>query len=705
MSGSKHFEKIAWSVTALMLVLTILFMNGASLGLEVMEHTMGYEERLFDKTRVHTIDIVMDDWDELIQNATSEEYYLATVVIDGQSYKNVGIRAKGNTSLSTVASLGSERYSFKIEFDHYDSSKSYYGLDKLSLNNLIQDSTMMKDYLTYTMMNEFGVNSSLCSYVYITVNGEDWGLYLAVEGVEDAFLERNYGADQGELYKPDSQSIGGGRGNGRDFDMDDFDFENMEFPGQIGDMEPLDGNALSGGGMPGAGMPAMGETSGEKNFDPSALFGAETENRENTGAFGTFDISGIFNQGGDVGFGGMGSSDVKLQYVDDELDSYSNIWNNAKTDITEEDQYRLIDSLKKLSDGEEIASVVDVEQVIRYFVVHNYVCNGDSYTGSMVHNYYLYEKEGQLAMIPWDYNLAFGTFQGGNAQSTVNTPIDSPVEGGNSSDRPMWNWILSDAEYTELYHEYFAEFLSSVDIQSIIDDAYELICDYVEKDPTAFYTYEEFEQGVKTLQQFCKLRSESILQQLANNETVTTQNYADASAINLSDMGSMGMGMGDAMANLGADRADRMDDAGQDDPFRMPQSGGLPMEQGGAPASDRTDGTMPTMPESGMETMPGGFDEMPLPQESGRNNEQNGSTDVEPSAIQSNPEQQRNKPAGGSSKEGRENDRMQMPAGGMLSSEGDIDGSGTSRSTLYLMAASAVVLALGFAIAKCYKRY
>lgn len=40
----------------------------------------------------------MDDWDDLIANAISEEYYAANVVIDGESYKNVGIRAKGNTS-------------------------------------------------------------------------------------------------------------------------------------------------------------------------------------------------------------------------------------------------------------------------------------------------------------------------------------------------------------------------------------------------------------------------------------------------------------------------------------------------------------------------------------------------------------------------------------------------------------------------------
>lgn len=530
MSGSKHFDRIAWAVTALVLVVTILFMNGGSLGLQAMTHIMGYENRLFDNTRVHTIDIVMDDWDELIENAMSEEYYAANAVIDGEPYKNIGIRAKGNTSLSTVASLDSERYSFKIEFDQYDSSITYHGLDKLSLNNLIQDSTMMKDYLTYTMMNEFGVAAPLCSFVYITVNGEDWGLYLAVEGVEESFLERNYGSDYGELYKPDSMSFGGGRGNGKDFDRDAFETrgESAEDTSQT---------------APQTDMPQMPDM---ENFNPAEqLEGQLPEN------FDASDLPEDFTpserpegEKGD-GFGfGMGSSDVKLQYIDDELDSYSNIWNNAKTEITEADQKRLIASLEKLSNGEEIASVVDIEQVIRYFVVHNYVCNDDSYTGMMVHNYYLYEKDGQMAMIPWDYNLAFGTFTASDADSTVNTPIDNPVSGGSGEDRPMWNWILSNESYTELYHQYFIEFLNAVDIQGIIDNAYNLIQSYVEKDPTAFYTDEEFETGVDTLQQFCSLRSQSISTQLETGETTENMGYTDASSISLTDMGAMNGGMG-----------------------------------------------------------------------------------------------------------------------------------------------------------------
>ncbi len=513
MSGSKHFDKIAWTATILILGITILFMNGGDLGLQAMAHTMGYETRLFDNTKVHTVDIVMDDWDGFIANATSEEYAAAAVVIDGEVYKNVGIRAKGNTSLSTVASLGSERYSFKIEFDHYDSSITYHGLDKLSLNNLIQDSTMMKDYLTYTMMNRFGVDSSLCSYVYITVNGEDWGLYLAVEGVEESFLERNYGSDHGELYKPDSMSFGGGRGNGKDFDMGDF--EKREDTGAPQLPEGIDASDMPKG-IDASDMP--------EDFDPSDKFAG--------GGNGRFSFGGS----------GMGSSDVKLQYIDDEPDSYSNIWNNAKTEITKADQERLIRSLKKLSDGEQIESVVDMEQVMRYFVVHNYVCNDDSYTGMMVHNYYLYEEDGQMAMIPWDYNLAFGTFQAADADSAVNTPIDNPVSGG-ASDRPMLNWIFESEEYVEQYHQLFTEFLNTVDIPKIIDDAYDLIASYVEKDPTAFYTDEAFENGVETLRKFCDLRSESISMQIESGETTEKMGYADASSISLSDMGTMdGMG-------------------------------------------------------------------------------------------------------------------------------------------------------------------
>ena len=494
MSTHKNIDKICVIVIVLSMILTIVFMNGSALGIQSSERSMGYETCLFDTSEVHTIDIIIDDWDSFISTAQSEQYSVCSVVIDGEAVKNVGIRGKGNTSLSNVSMMGSERYSFKIEFDHYDSSKSYHGLDKLSLNNIIQDNTYMKDYLVYQMMAEFGVDTPLCSYVYITVNGEDWGLYLAVEGVEEAFLQRNYGTDYGELYKPDSISMGGGIGNGMDFDISEFIGEDGSFSfdsmPSMDDMEDMM-DAFAGGEMP--------------------------------------DMSDMTDM-----MGGMSSSDVKLQYIDDDPDSYPNIFDNAKTNANKADQNRLIASLKQLSEYENLDEVVNVEQVLRYFVVHNFVVNDDSYTGSMVHNYYLYEEDGQLSMIPWDYNLAFGTFMGGNASSAVNEAIDEVLE-----DRPMQAWIFSDETYTQQYYALYAEMLETVDIQGIIEQAYELIAPYVEKDPTAFCTYEEFEAGVSALKQFCTLRSESVQLQLSGSEDTV-----DTGTLNLSDMGTMMSSMG-----------------------------------------------------------------------------------------------------------------------------------------------------------------
>ena len=515
MSTHKYVDKLCAAALVLCLLLTFGFMNGEALGIRPAASVMGYETRLFDTEQVHTIDIVMDDWDGFLETCENEEYAQCAVVIDGEAYQNTAIRAKGNTSLTMVSSMDSDRYSFKLEFDHYDSGRTYYGLDKLSLNNIIQDTTYMKDYLTYQMMGAFGVDAPLCSYVYITVNGQDWGLYLAVEGVEDGFLRRNYGSDSGELYKPDSMSFGGGRGNGREFDMKNvMDFsENGAFPSPP-EAQPFDSTQNT----------------------------SESER----------------HRGGGPG-GGMGSDDVKLRYIDDDPDSYSNIFQNAKTDITKADQARLIASLKALSEGESLEGVLDIDKVLRYFVVHNFVRNGDSYTGSMVHNYYLYEEEGRLSMIPWDYNLAYGTFQGGDAGSEVNAPIDTPVSGGDS--RPMVDWIFDSQEYTALYHQYFQEFLETVDTAGLIDTAAELIAPYVEKDPTRFYTYEEFETGVETLRTFCRLRAESIAGQLTGTIPSTEDGQAadasalvDASSITLSDMGTMdrgGFGGGERPSPLG----------------------------------------------------------------------------------------------------------------------------------------------------------
>ena len=81
----------------------------------------------------------------------------------------------------------------------------------------------------------------------------------------------------------------------------------------------------------------------------------------------------------------------------------------------------MIEALKTLSTGENLETAINVDEVLRYFTVQAFVMNWDSYLGHTGHNYFLYEEDGVLSILPWDYNLAFGTYALG-----MTDPIKDP---------------------------------------------------------------------------------------------------------------------------------------------------------------------------------------------------------------------------------------------------------------------------------------
>lgn len=439
-------------------VLAVLFLSAEQLGIRAASSAPEYSRRLFDDSYVHTLDIRIGDWDAFLAAATEENYTECDVEIDGEVFSSVGLRAKGNNSLRLVNEYGLERYSLKIEFDHFQDGNTYYGLDKLSLDSSYQDNSYMKNYLAYDMMDYMGVPSPLCSYVWVTVNGENWGLFLAVEEPEEAFARRNYGADHGKLYKPDYRSL-------------------------------------------------------------------EAENR-----------------------------DVALQYTTEDPADYDNIFRNAKFDIDAEDQARLIGALKTLSEGTDLESAVNVDEVLRYFTVQVFVVNLDSYLGRTGHNYFFYEEDGIISMLPWDYNLAFATYSLGmpdpinDAELYVNYPIDTPASGKIMTNRPLYYNLMKNEEYFAKYHAYFDEFIreyfeSGYFVKKTAETV-KMISPYVKKDPTAFCSYEDHLTAVRTITDFCMLRAESVRGQLSGEIPSTirgqqedTESRVDASEVWLPDMG------------------------------------------------------------------------------------------------------------------------------------------------------------------------
>jgi spore coat protein CotH len=245
-----------------------------------------------------------------------------------------------------------------------------------------------------------------------------------------------------------------------------------------------------------------------------------------------------------------------LKYTDDNFSSYSDIFDNAETSPKDEDKTRLIQSLKKLAAG-ELENCLSEEANIRYFAASSFVLNFDSYMGPNLHNYYLYETNGLLTMLPWDFNLAFGTFgqvsvSGNRSTVMANFAIDTPLPSDvNAESRPFWAKQIAESSLKDEYHtqtnNLIASYFDSGDFAKQIDDNYSLILPFVKSDATAFYTEAKFAKGYQTLRKFCLFRVESVKKQLNGTiaKETSSQNastFVDASSIDVNDMGTMAGG-------------------------------------------------------------------------------------------------------------------------------------------------------------------
>ena len=120
----------------------------------------------------------------------------------------------------------------------------------------------------------------------------------------------------------------------------------------------------------------------------------------------------------------------------------------------------------------------------------------------MGHNYYLYEDNGKFTVVPWDLNMAFGTFGMGPKHGgvvNVDLYIDEPTTGA-LADKPLVARLFAHKPYLDRYHQYLEQLLkggfAEGVIEARIDKIAELIRPFVEADELKFYSIEEFERSI-----------------------------------------------------------------------------------------------------------------------------------------------------------------------------------------------------------------
>lgn len=468
-------------------------------------NTPEYAEKIFG-TDIISIEIIADDaaWQKMLENAKEEEYIKVDVVVNGTKFMNVGIRPKGNSSLNQVASAGSNRYSFRLKFDKYVKGQTCFGLDTFVVNNMMGDNTYMKEYISYDLMKTIGVECPYFGFSNITVNGKPWGLYLAVELYNDSYEQRVFGDTEGMLYNV-KMTMG-----------------NQDGPG-------------------------------EENKNTSTAQTQNEQNNSQTAAANQTNKPAVpLGKGGMTGAESSGGS---LQYTDDHSSSYNAIFKNAVGKSDEADYQRVIKALKALSTSTDLEKYFDMDAILRYLAAHTIVVNLDSYSSSMAQNYYLYEKNGKITVLPWDYSLAWGGFQSNNASSVINFPIDTPVSGVEMSSRPLLEKLFANNEYKAKYHQYLQALISSYfadgKFKAKVQELNKLIAPYVKEDATAFCSYEEYQKAVESLTTLGELRAESIQGQLngtipstSSGQKENADKLVSGGDLKISDLGSMQGGKG-----------------------------------------------------------------------------------------------------------------------------------------------------------------
>ena len=166
-----------------------------------LEHVGGVEDPagwMFTLDQVHTLDIHLAP--EAVDALWVDPYgYVAgDIVFDGEPVEEVGVRLKGR--IGSFRDL-SAKAAFKVDINRFVDGQTFHGLEKLTLNNMVVDCSFARERLALEAFRAAGVPAPRAGYVWVTVNGEDYGLYLNVETPDDVFLARSFEEPDGNLYE------------------------------------------------------------------------------------------------------------------------------------------------------------------------------------------------------------------------------------------------------------------------------------------------------------------------------------------------------------------------------------------------------------------------------------------------------------------------------------------------------------------------
>jgi spore coat protein H len=173
-------------------------------------------ERFYNPDSVQKIrlEIKAEDLDRLRRALPQRITVPGTFRWNEQMVENVGVRYKGNSSSDPNSP---HKRGFLISFAEFEKGQRFLGLRHVALDNGIQFGSLFSEHLITDILRGVGVKASRCNYARVQLNGKPLGIYVNVERIDKAFLERHFQGENGVLFKSDE----GGPGSDLRFIGDD----------------------------------------------------------------------------------------------------------------------------------------------------------------------------------------------------------------------------------------------------------------------------------------------------------------------------------------------------------------------------------------------------------------------------------------------------------------------------------------------------
>jgi len=160
-----------------------------------------------DAVRRVDFSVSQQNWDLMWVDVDAEVEVEADAVVFGTSLPSIGLRMKGNSSLTNP----SRKKPWKIDTNEFVEEQEYENLKMLIFNNGFKDPSLAREVLAYEMMSFAGVPASHTCMVEIWISIEQappefWGVYTMVERVDEKYIFNRFGNKGGNLYKGTRQA-------------------------------------------------------------------------------------------------------------------------------------------------------------------------------------------------------------------------------------------------------------------------------------------------------------------------------------------------------------------------------------------------------------------------------------------------------------------------------------------------------------------